>query len=85
MDEVVGDVDAVQGRRDGLGVDDVAADDLGAPGPRVVAQLLGGAGQAPHAVSGVEELGHQAAPDVAGGPGDQAVQTGGGLHRSLLS
>lgn len=85
VDEVVGDVDAAQGRRDGLGVDDVTPDDLGVPGPRVVAQLLGGPGQAPDAVSGVEELGHQAAPDVSAGPGDQAVQTGGGLHRSLRS
>lgn len=85
VDEVVGDVDAVQGRCDGLGVGDIAADDLGAPGPRVVAQLLGGPGQAPDAVSGLQELGHQAASDVTGGSGDQAVQTGGGLHRSLLS
>ena len=71
MDEVVGDVDARQGGVEVGSVAGVALDDLDVVGPRVVAQPAGSADQAAHPVAGREQLGHETAPDVAGGAGDE--------------
>ncbi len=75
--EVVGDVDALHGGGERRGVGDVAPDGLRLARPGVVAQFLGGAGEAPDPVSGLDQLGDEPAADVAGGAGDQAQRAGG--------
>lgn len=72
--QVVRDVYVLERRADGHRVGDVAPYDLRLARPRVVAQFVGGTGQAAHRVSRAEQLGHQPAADVPGRPGHQAAQ-----------
>ncbi|EOY45544.1 putative integral membrane protein [Streptomyces lividans 1326] len=72
--QVVGHIDALHRPRHRVGVGHVAPHHLGLAGPRMVAQPVRGAGQAPHPVSGVEQFGHETPPDVSGRAGDQAAQ-----------
>ena len=61
-------VDAVDGGRDGVGVADVALDDLQ---PRMGGQRRRRAVEGAHLVASLEQLGHQVGPDEAGAAGDQ--------------
>ena len=71
VDEVVGDVDAVERARRASPAPSVALDasTWSIHGPATAARR---AGQAAHPVAGGEQLGHQPAADVAGGAGHQA-------------
>ena len=77
MHQVVGRLDAGQGVRQRLGAQDVAADDLDA-----VRQL--GPRRIPHeradVVPGGEEVGEEAAADVAGGAREEDLGHEGGVR-----
>ncbi len=72
--QVVGHVDVPHRRGDRVRVRDIPSHHFRLTGPRVVAQLAGGAGQTAHPVTGGQQLGHQPAADVARGSGHQAAE-----------
>ncbi len=69
--QVVRDLDSRHGPVERLGVGDVALDDLDPVAPRRVSELARVAHEATDPVAGLEQLGDEAAPDVAGGAGDE--------------
>ena len=71
VDQVVGDVDALEHGRQGGSVEDVGGRDLDLGRPRDVAQPSLGAGQRAHAEARGQQFGHKPPADVAGGSGDQ--------------
>ncbi|MDQ0389904.1 hypothetical protein J2S54_006724 [Streptomyces sp. DSM 42143] len=72
--QVVRHIDAAQGGGDRLGVGDIPAHRLDIPRPGVIPQFPRGTSQTAHTVAGLEQFRHQAPADVAGRPGDEAVQ-----------
>lgn len=75
VDEEVGGVHAGERLDQGVGVGDVAPRRFDVVAPGQVVELRGGAGQAADGVPGGEQLGDEAAADVAGGPHLPAART----------
>ena len=74
MNEVVHDVDVVEGRLERGRVVEVATGDLDAIAPRDTAEFVGCSGQRTHRETAFQQAWHQASPDVTGGTGHQAPQ-----------
>ena len=86
VDQVVGDVDAGQrARAASLGVRGVAADDLDVAAQGRSRRRSRLPGHHPHPVPRGEQLRHQPAADVAGGPGDEAERGGPSRSRSVVT
>ncbi len=69
--EVVRRPDSLHGRRQRIDVGHVAGHDLDPLAPLDRVELRRRTSDAPHRVPGVEQLGNEATPDVAGGAGDE--------------
>ncbi|CAB4602994.1 unannotated protein [freshwater metagenome] len=76
--EVVRARDVGEGGNQRCGIEHVAGHDLDAVGPLLVGQLGGIAGDRPHAVAGLDELGDEPPSDVPGRPCDQHLAGGTG-------
>ena len=81
MHEVVGPAHPGEGAIEGVGVENVAGDDLDTVGPHLVGEFRWRASQRPHPMTGLHEFTHQTATDVAGGAGHQDRRSGGRLGR----
>ena len=70
MDQVIGNVDIIQSRRQGFGLEDIALDNFN-PIPGGVLEIRRMAHQAAETVTGLQEARDKPSADVAGGAGDQ--------------